>query len=101
MGGSDCLKRVSASTVASFIRENVIYRFGILKRLLSDNDTPFVNSHVRQLCEEYVIDYIKSTPYYSQGNGQVEATNKTLLRMLTRMMYEEHKRWSNFLPLVS
>lgn len=42
------LKKASASTVANFIRENVIYRFGILKCLLSDNGKPFVNFEVRQ-----------------------------------------------------
>lgn len=79
--------------MANFISENVVYRFGIPKRLLSDNGTPFVNSEVRQLCEEYGIDHVRSTPYYLQGNGQAEATNKTLLRILSRMVYKEPKRW--------
>lgn len=58
---------------------------------LSDNGTPFLNSQVQQLCEEYQIDHVKSTPYYPQRNGQVEATNKNLLRILSRMVYEEPK----------
>lgn len=53
-----------------------------------------------ELYEEYGIDHIKSTLYYSPGNGQVEATNKTLLRIRSRMVYEKPKRWSDFLPLV-
>lgn len=52
------------------------------------------------ICEEYGIDHIKSTPYSPQGNGQAEPTNKTLLRILTRKVYEEPKRWSDHLSLV-
>lgn len=100
MGRSGCFVESQCLAVANFIRENVIYRFGIPKRLSSDNGTPFVNFETRHLCEEYGIDHIKSTPYYPQGNGQAEATNKTLLRILSRMVYEEPKRWSDHLPLV-
>lgn len=98
VGRSDRFEETLA--VTNFIRENVIYRFGIPKRFLSDNGTPFVNSEVRQLCEEYVIDYIKSTPYYPQGNGQPEATNKSLLKILSTIVYEEPKIWLDFLSLV-
>lgn len=42
---------------------------------------------MRQLYEEYEIDHVKSTPYYPQGNGQAEATNKTF-RNLSRMVYD-------------
>lgn len=94
------LKKASASAVTNFIRENVIHRFGIPKQLLSDNGSLFINSATHQLCEEYGIDYIKSTPYYPQGNGQREATNRTLLRILSKMIYEKPKRWSDFLSIV-
>ncbi|XP_010244949.1 PREDICTED: uncharacterized protein LOC104588630 [Nelumbo nucifera] len=36
-----------------------------------------------------------STTYYPQGNGQVEATNKTLLRMLSKTMADNQKDWAN------
>lgn len=56
--------------------------------------------HVRQLCEEYGVDHMRSSPYYLQMNSQVEATNKTLLRILNRMVYDEPKQWTCFLSLV-
>lgn len=74
------LKRASESAVTNFIRDNFICRFSIPESVLSDNGTPFVYSYVPQLCVEYSIDHInKSSPYYPQGNGQGEATYKTLI----------------------
>lgn len=86
--------------LANFIRNNVISWFSIPKRILSDNGIPFVNAHVRQLLEQYGVDHIKSSLYYPQENSQAEASRKTLLRMLSTMVYKEPKRWTNFLPLV-
>lgn len=36
--------------------------------------------------------------YYPQGNGQSEATNKTLLKILSKMVYEYSGGWSVHLP---
>ena len=79
--------------IASFIKENIIYRFGIPKLILLDNGTPFINSYVRQLLESYGVDHVKSTPYYPKGNGQAEAMNKILLKVLSRMVHDNHKEW--------
>ena len=38
------LKKATGPTVANFIKENIIYCFGIPRRILSDNDTPFINT---------------------------------------------------------
>lgn len=86
--------------MSNFIRDNIFCRLGIPKRILSDSDTPFINSTVRELCEKYGVDHVKSTPYFPQDNGQAEATNKTLMRILSRMVYDEPKRWAEFIPLV-
>ncbi|KAL6141512.1 hypothetical protein ACLB2K_059800 [Fragaria x ananassa] len=46
----------------------------------------------------YGVKHRKSTPYYPQGNGQAEATNKTLLRILSKMVFEYERGWSTHLP---
>lgn len=58
------LKRASESVVANFIRDNIICKFGIPKSILSDNSTPFVNYHERELFEQYEVDHVNSNPYY-------------------------------------
>ena len=37
---------------------------------------------------DYGIDFIKSTPFYVQDNGQVETSNKVLIRILEKMLEE-------------
>lgn len=39
---------------------------------------------------------MKSSPNYPHGTGQAKVTNKTLLRILNRMVYDESKRWVYF-----
>lgn len=84
------LSRATGLAVVNFIRDNLFCRFEIMKRTLSDNGMPFINSNVRELCEKGV-DHIKSTSYYPQGNRQAESTNKTLIRTLSRIVYNEPK----------
>ena len=59
------MKKATVATVANFIQEHIITRFGIPKRLISDNGTPFM----KKLTEAYYIKHGRSTPYYPQGNG--------------------------------
>ncbi|XP_028123473.1 uncharacterized protein LOC114320596 [Camellia sinensis] len=87
------MRKADGAGVANFIKENIICRFGIPKVMLSDNGTPFVNRHVGRLLDAFQIKHHKSTPYYSQGNGQAEATNKILIRILSILMDKVEGTW--------
>ena len=50
--------------VTNFIKENIIARFGVPHRIISDNDTPFVNSDVRKMLKFYQVKNHRSSPYY-------------------------------------
>ena len=67
---------------------HIITRFGILRTLISDNGMLFVNKNMKNLTEAYYIKHGRSTPYYLQGNGQAEATNKVMLKILKKMKHE-------------
>ena len=73
------------------------YSFGIPRRLISDNRTPFVNKDVRSLLEGYHIKHRRSTPYYPLGNGQAEATNRVILKILKKTKHEYRGKWSSHL----
>jgi transposase InsO family protein len=79
--------------VANFIREHIITRFGIPYKLITDNGTPFINKDVREMLEHYRVKHRRSTPYYPQGNGQAEATNRMLLRILSKMVFDYGNDW--------
>ena len=79
------LKKATRAAMANFIREHIITCFGIPRRLISDNGTSFINKNMKDLIEAYHIKYGRSTPYYPQGNGQAEATNKVILKILKKI----------------
>jgi ribonuclease HI len=91
------LRKATGAAVANFIREHIITRFGIPHKIISDNGTPFVNKDVREMLEHYRIKHRRSTPYYPQGNGQAEATNRMLLRILSKMVFDYGKGWNSHL----
>lgn len=66
-------------------------------RLISDNDTPFVNKNVRSLVEAYHIKHRRSTSYYPQGNGQARTTDRVILKILKKMKHEYGGKWSSHL----
>ena len=79
------LRKATGGAIANFIKENIIVRFGVPHRIISDNGTPFVNSEVRKMLEFYQVKHHRLSAYYPQGNGKVEATNKTLIKIISKM----------------
>ena len=39
---------------------------------------------MKNLTKAYYIKHGRSTPYYPQGNGQAEATNRVILKILKK-----------------
>lgn len=59
-----------------------------------DNETPFKNQDVKDLCSKFSIQHKFSTPYYPQGNGQVEASSKTILKILKNIVNNVSCGWN-------
>ena len=93
------LKKAYSETVAMFIMEHIICRFGIPKRILTENGTPFMGKEVDKLLDAYKIYHGTSTRYYPQGNGKVEAFNKIIIKILRKTIHEYVEKWHEFLPL--
>lgn len=74
--------------------ENIICRFCIPKKILSDNGMPF-----QLLMEEYQIYHGKSTRYYTKGNGLIEAFTKTLAAVIGKIFKEAPISWDDCLLL--
>uniref|UniRef100_A0A2N9HPH6 Integrase catalytic domain-containing protein n=1 Tax=Fagus sylvatica TaxID=28930 RepID=A0A2N9HPH6_FAGSY len=91
------LRKATGAAVANFIREHIITHFGIPYKLITGNGTPFINKDVREVLEHYRVKHRRSTPYYPQGNGQAEATNRMLLRILSKMVFDYGNDWKTHL----
>ena len=64
------LNKAIGGAVVNFIKENIIVRFGVPYRIVSDNGTPFVNREVRKMLEFYQNKHHRSLPYYPKGTGR-------------------------------
>ena len=84
---------ISASTVKKFIWKNIVCRFAVPRRIISDNGTQFASSQVRDLCRKLGIKQQFSFVEHPQTNGQAEAANKVILRALKRRILTTKSLW--------
>lgn len=91
MGGSDTNEEGVRAVMAKFIKEHLICRFGVPQVILSDNGIPFVNRDIKDLLGRYHVKHYNSSPYYPKENGQAEATNKTLIKILSKTLDDHPK----------
>ncbi|XP_074351489.1 uncharacterized protein LOC141690599 [Apium graveolens] len=73
--------------------DNILIRFGISRVLISDNGPQFVGSEFESYLQERDILHKKSSVAYPQGNGQVEVTNRILLRGIEKRLRESKGKW--------
>jgi hypothetical protein len=79
-----------AKNTIKFINENIIPRSGCHTYFISDQGSHFINKTIEVLVAKFMIIHHKSTTYYPQGNGQVELTNKTLEKILAKLINVNH-----------
>jgi transposase InsO family protein len=76
---------------------NIITRFGIPDCLVFDNASYFSSLEMSEFSLEKGIKLKYSASYYPQGNGLAESTNKNLIKIIKRIVVENHKNWHNAL----
>ncbi|XP_058217932.1 uncharacterized protein LOC131328958 [Rhododendron vialii] len=80
------LVKTTAGDVERFIWKHIISRFGVPYAILSDNGSQFVASAIKTFYAKRHITIHNSSVAYPQGNGQAEASNKTITRGLKRRL---------------
>jgi hypothetical protein len=82
---STLVKDCSAETTTHLLFEQVITIFGFPRILMSDQGTYFIKNIIRAMTEEFEDYNKKITPYHPQANGIVEAFNKILENVMTKI----------------
>jgi transposase InsO family protein len=78
-----------------FLR-SIIYRFGIPRRVLTDNRTQFKGTKFIRCYVDFGIHHQLSSAVHPQTNGQVERANDLILQgMKTRMFHDLEARGRN------
>ena len=69
---------VTKNVVSRFIKKNLICRYSIPERIITDNGTNLNNTIITTLCEKFKIQHHNSSPYRPKMNGVVKAANKNI-----------------------
>ncbi|KAG9442376.1 hypothetical protein H6P81_018230 [Aristolochia fimbriata] len=86
-------REVKATTVANFIRTQIIYRYGVPRYIVTDNGMSSKNRVMDRLCKKFRIQQWTSSAYNPTANGLAEAFNKTLCKILKKMICANKKSW--------
>ena len=87
------LREVKSTTVSEFIRVHIIYRFGVPESIITDNGQPFRSNALYKLYSKYKVKVNHSSRYHVPANGLAEAFNKTLCKILKKMVDKNKRTW--------
>ena len=83
--------------IIDFIEENILSRFGFPQNLLTDNAKAFKSKAMVAFCEKNGILLKHSTPYYPQGNGLAESSNKNIIQSIRKLLKHNKRSWDSML----
>ena len=78
----EALATITEARIRSFVWKNIICRFGIPRKIISNNGQQFDNQGLRDFRSGLGIKNQFSSPGHPQVNGWTEVTNWTLLKII-------------------
>jgi hypothetical protein len=91
------LKKVTSANMIDFVKEHIVYRFGIPQTITIDQSTMFTLGEFDEFAISMGINVLNSSPYYAQANGKTEASNKGIIKLIKRKIEENPRRWHTIL----
>ena len=67
--GAIPLKMVTSNNMVDFVKEQIVYHFGIPQTISTDQGTMFTSEEFRDFVASMRIKLLNSCPYYAQANG--------------------------------
>jgi hypothetical protein len=64
---------------------------------MNDGGLAFISEEFRKFTTDVGIKLIRSSPYYAQANGQVEASNQSFIKLIKRKIDEHPRHWHKVL----
>jgi transposase InsO family protein len=87
----------SSANVIEFIREHIIYRFGVPQSITTDQGKTFTSKEFEDFAAGTGFKLINSSPYYAQANRQGEASNQILIKIIKKKIKENLRKWHSIL----
>ncbi|KAL6344173.1 hypothetical protein AAG906_031887 [Vitis piasezkii] len=76
-----------------YFSNNIIYRYGVPRYIITDNGKPFYNKLMSNICERFGFKQHKSSMYNAPANGLAEAFNKTFCNLLKKIFDKSKRDW--------
>jgi hypothetical protein len=89
---AQALVHENAQTLAGFIFNQIICRYGAIREIVTDNGAPFKKA-LAYLAEKYDIKHIRISPYNSQAQGIVERAHFSLRESLVKACKDRIQDW--------
>ena len=97
---AEALATITEKNIRNFVWRNIICRYRIPRVIISDNGKQFDNSAFRDFCSGLGIKNHYSSRAHPQANGQVEVTNRSLLKIIKTRLEGAKGIWLDELPSV-
>jgi hypothetical protein len=91
------LTKENEKTIAEFIFNNILCRYGAIRQIVTDNGKPFIKA-MDYLAKKYHIHHIRISPYNSQAQGIVERSHFGLRESLIKTCESKLQDWPLKLP---
>jgi len=90
----EMLRTETAKTLAHFILYQIIYRWGTLQEIVTDNGPAFIKA-VDYLAKKFHIKHIRISGYNSRANGLVERSHFDVRQALVKSCDGDPSKWSS------
>jgi hypothetical protein len=94
------LAKITTANAIKFFQKNILSIFGVPQEVITDNGTQFAGKRMRELMKELNSKQHFTSVEHPHMNGQVESSNKVILRGLKRILEEAKGSWPEELPHV-
>ncbi|KAD6454612.1 hypothetical protein E3N88_09318 [Mikania micrantha] len=91
---AEAFVHVREKEVISFIKRNILTRFGIPAEITCDNGSQFIGRRTTNFCEAWRLKMINSTPVHPQANGQAESSNKIIINNIKKKLGSKKGKWA-------
>ena len=93
------LKEATAEACAKILVEEIFFRFGMPRRMKTDNGVQFISSIMQKVA--YCLDIAQIfTPVYHPQSNPVERKNRDMKAQLSILVQNQHNQWSQSLPAI-
>ncbi|GKF58894.1 reverse transcriptase domain-containing protein [Tanacetum coccineum] len=94
------LVKITGKEVIRFVMDNIIYRFGLRRIIVTDNGAQLVNDPFKSWCGKFEIHQMNTAVAHPQPNRLVERANRSLMEGIKTRLRREKAGWVNKLPNV-